>query len=185
MATYTQEMRPIAVTTPLGKDALLLVGFTIKEGISQLFDVQLDLMAENHTEISFDQLLGQNVVIRFTLPEGKERFFSGICSRFSQGHRDETFTHYRMEVVPQFWLLTRRSQSRIFQHMSVPDILKKVLTGLDVAFELQGSFQPRDYCVQYRESDFAFVSRLMEEEGIYYFFKHTAARPFKWKRCAP
>jgi type VI secretion system secreted protein VgrG len=174
MATYTQEMRPISVTTPLGKDALLLVGFTIKEAISQLFDVQLDLVAENHTEISFDQLLGQNLVIRLTLMDGKERFFSGICSRFGQGRRDEAFTLYRMEVVPQFWLLTRRSQSRIFQHMSVPDILKKVLTGLDVAFELQGSFQPRDYCSQYRESDFAFASRLMEEEGIYYFFKHSA-----------
>ena len=58
--------------------------------------------------------------------------------------------------------------------MTVPDILKKVLAGLDVSCELQGTFQPRDYCVQYRETDFAFASRLMEEEGIFYFFKHTA-----------
>jgi type VI secretion system secreted protein VgrG len=174
MANYTQETRPMAVTTPLGKDVLLLVGFAGQEAISHLFDFQLDLIAENQTDISFDQLLGQKVAVRLTLPEGKEGHFSGICSRFSQGQRDETFTHYRMEVVPQFWLLTRRVQSRIFQHMSVPDILKKVLTGLDFAFELHGTFQPRDYCVQYRESDFAFASRLMEEEGIYYFFKHSA-----------
>src|SRR5437588_127803 len=72
------------------------------------------------------------------------------------------------------WLLTKRAQSRIFQHQSVPDILKKVLTGVDVAYEIQGTFEPRDYCVQYRETDFHFASRLMEEEGIYYFFKHTA-----------
>jgi type VI secretion system secreted protein VgrG len=174
MANYTQETRPMAVTTPLGKDVLLLVGFAGQEAISHLFDFQLDLIAENKTDISFDQLLGQKIAIGLKLPDGKERYFSGICSRFSQGQRDETFTHYRMEVVPQFWLLTRRVQSRIFQHMSVPDILKKVLTGLDFAFELHGTFQPRDYCVQYRESDFAFASRLMEEEGIYYFFKHSA-----------
>src|SRR5207302_9200029 len=108
------------------------------------------------------------------LPGGKKRQFSGICNRISEGGRDQTFTRYRMEIVPQFWLLTRRIQSRIFQHISVPDILKKVLDGLDVAFEIQGTFAARDYCVQYRESDLAFASRLMEEEGICYFFKHSA-----------
>jgi type VI secretion system secreted protein VgrG len=79
-----------------------------------------------------------------------------------------------MEIVPQFWLLSRKAQSRIFQRMNVPDILKKVLEGLDVSYEIQGTFHPRDYCVQYRETDFNFASRLMEEEGIYYFFKHSA-----------
>src|SRR5262249_38135762 len=100
--------------------------------------------------------------------------FHGICCRVSQGESDPTFTDYRLELVPKFWLLTKRAQSRIFQHKSVLDILKEVLAGVDVAFELQGSFQPRDYCVQYRETDFNFASRLMEEEGIYYFFKHAA-----------
>ncbi len=76
--------------------------------------------------------------------------------------------------MPQFWLLTKRAQSRIFQHIAVPDILKKVLTGLDVDLQIMGTFQPRNYCVQYRETDFNFASRLMEEEGIYYFFTHTA-----------
>src|SRR5262249_39729152 len=84
------------------------------------------------------------------------------------------FTAYRMEVVPQVWLLTRRAQSRIFQHLPVPDILKKVLQGIDVSYDLRGKYHPRDFCVQYRETDFNFASRVMEEEGIYYFFKHTA-----------
>ena len=79
-----------------------------------------------------------------------------------------------MEIVPQFWLLKRGPQSRIFQQISVPDILKKVLDGPRRRYEIQGTFQPRDYCVQYRETDFDFASRLMEEEGIYYFFRHTA-----------
>jgi type VI secretion system secreted protein VgrG len=172
MATYVQADRPMAVTTPLGKDALLLVGFSGQEAISQLFAFQLELLAENKTDVAFDKLLGQGVVVQLVLPQGKKRTFSGIVSRLSQGERDDIFTAYRLEMVPPCWLLTRRFQSRIFQQMTVPDILKKVLAGLDVAYEIQGTFYPRDYCVQYRESDWDFASRLMEEEGIYYFFKH-------------
>jgi type VI secretion system secreted protein VgrG len=173
MATSTQAHRLLQVATPLGADVLLLVGFSGKEALSWLFRFHLDLLAENKKEIAFDKLLGQKVLVSVMLPSGKQRFFGGICSRVSEGRRDPTFTHYRMEVVPQAWLLTQRVQSRIFQHVSVPDILKKVFAGLDVIFEIHGTFHPRDYCVQYRESDFDFASRLMEEEGIFYFFKHT------------
>lgn len=179
MATLSQAQRPLAITTPLGSDVLLLVGLTGQEALSQLFLFQLDLVAENAREVAFDKLLGQKITCTLVLPKGKKRYFSGICSRIGQGQRDDVLTAYHMDVVPQFWLLTRRAQSRIFQHLSVPDILKKVLDGLDVAFELQGTFQPRDFCVQYRESDFQFASRLMEEEGIYYFFKHMRVA-IKW-----
>jgi type VI secretion system secreted protein VgrG len=174
MPSYLQADRPLAVTTPLGKDALLLLAFTCHEGISQLFRLQLDLLAENKTDVAFDKLLGQKVTAALSLPKGKTRYFSGICQSVRQGGRDTVFTAYRLEVVPQLWLLTRRARSRIFQHQSIPDILKKVLQGLDVSYELQGTFQPRDFCVQYRESDFHFASRLMEEEGIWYYFKHSA-----------
>jgi type VI secretion system secreted protein VgrG len=174
MASYLQEHRPLAVYTPLGEDVLLLVGFSGQEAISQLFLFHLDLLAENRKDVAFDKLLGQGITIRLELGNGKNRYFHGICNRVSQGGRDDFFTHFRMEIAPQFWLLTRRAQSRIFQHLSVPDILKKILQGLDVAFELRGTFEPRDFCVQYRETDFNFASRLMEEEGIYYFFKHSA-----------
>jgi type VI secretion system secreted protein VgrG len=173
MATFAQTARPISVTTPLGKDALLLVGFAGQEAISHLFSFQLDLVAPNETTVPFDKLLGQKITVNLALANGKSRAFNGICIRASQGSQDEMFTAYRVDLVPQFWLLTRRAQSRIFQHLSVPDILKQVLQGLDVSFELQGTFQPRDYCVQYRETDFNFASRLMEEEGIYYYFKHS------------
>lgn len=174
MATYTQADRPVKVTTPLGADALLLVGFTGTEGISQLFQFQASVLADNKTDVPFDKLLGQKITLTFALPEGKTRLFNGICNRISQGERDIHFTEYQIEIVPQLWLLTKRIQSRIFQHLNVPDILKKVLQGIDVAWEIEGTFQPRNYCVQYRESDFDFASRLMEEEGIYYFFKHSA-----------
>src|SRR5262245_21318832 len=174
MAIYSQKHRPIAVTTPLGPDVLLLTGFTGHEAISQLFRFELDLLAENRTSVAFDKLLGQPVTIELELPSGKKRPINGIVSRFSQGKRDTRFTAYRAEVVPQFWLWTRRVQSRIFQHLTIPEILKQVLAGLDVTYEIVGTFHPRDYCVQYRESDFNFASRLMEEEGIFYFFKHTS-----------
>lgn len=170
----TQANRPMKLTTPLGKDVLLLTNFMMREGISQLFQMQLDVIAKNGQEVAFDKLLGQKVSVELVGPGNKPRFFSGIVNRVSQGGRDQTFTRYRLEAVPQLWLLTKRWQSRIFQHLNVPDILKKVLEGLDPTLELQGTFEPRDYCVQYRESDFNFASRLMEEEGIYYFFKHAA-----------
>jgi type VI secretion system secreted protein VgrG len=172
---YTQHNRAMEVTTPLGEDKLLLVAFTGQEAISRLFGFHLELMAENKTDVAFDKLLGQKITVRLDLIEGDKRYFSGICNRVSQGERDEDFTSYRMEVVPALWTLTRKAKSRIFQQMTVPDILKKVLQGFDVTYEIQGTFHPRDFCVQYRETDFNFASRLMEEEGIFYFFKHTAS----------
>ncbi|MDP2605717.1 MAG: type VI secretion system tip protein TssI/VgrG [Deltaproteobacteria bacterium] len=172
--SYTQQNRPMEVTTPLGTDKLLLVGFTGQEAVSRLFSFQLDLLAENETDVAFDKLLGQKITVRLDLLERDKRYFSGICNRVSQGERDDVFTSYRMEIVPELWKTTKKAQSRIFQQMSVPDILKKVLEGLDVTYEIQGTFHPRDFCVQYRETDFNFASRLMEEEGIYYFFKHTS-----------
>ena len=176
MATtpFTQEQRIIKIFTPLDKDTLLLQGFSGQEAISSLFHFHLDLLAENTTNVAFDKLLGQKACIEVTLPNTELRYFHGIVSSFSQGRQDQRFTHYSAELVPQFWLMTRTIRSRIFQHMTVIDILKKVLDGLDVSWETSGTFQPRDYCTQYRESDFHFASRLMEEEGIYYFFKHSA-----------
>lgn len=169
--TATQKNRPMAVTTPLGEDVLLLSGFSGREGISQLYSFQLALLAENPDEVAFDKLMGQPMTIE-TREGDKKRHFSGIIRSFRETFSEERFTGYQAEFVPQLWLLTRKVQSRIFQHLSVPDILKKLFQGLDVTYEIQGTFHPRDFCVQYRESDFDFASRLMEEEGIFYFFKH-------------
>ena len=173
MPDYTQDERELSITTPLGKDFLLLIGLHGREAISELFTFQLDLLAELTTKIAFDKLVGQKATVQLLLPDGKKRYFDGILRRVSQGPRDEDFVRYHAELVPKLWLLTKKVRSRIFQQMSVPDILHKVLTGLNVSYKLSASYYPRDYCVQYRESDFQFASRLMEEEGIYYFFDHT------------
>jgi type VI secretion system secreted protein VgrG len=181
---YTQANRSLALTTPLGPDALLLEKVSGAEALSELFRFQLDLLAEKGTPVPFEGILGQKVRVELRLRNGeKTRYIHGIVNRISQGHRvrgteSDQFTRYSAEVVPECWLLTKNIRSRIFQSMAVPDILSQVLGDewkLNVSFAaITGDYYPRDYCVQYRESDFAFVSRLMEEEGIYYFFVHSA-----------
>ena len=170
------------VSTPLGADKLLLVGFDGTEQISGLYSFCLDLIATNATKINFEKLLGEGMVVAMETvgenPESNEpsyRYFSGICCKFSQGNRDKEFTSYRAEIAPHYWLATRTMQSRMFQQMSVPDILKKIFKdmGMKVDYQLDGTFEKREYCVQYQETDFHFTSRLMEEEGICYFFKHA------------
>lgn len=176
LAQANARRTSISATTPLGPDYLTPVGLKGEEGISSLFRFQLDLVASSQREIPFDALLGKNVLITLTLPGRPVRYVSGICSRFSQGDRERGLTHYQMEVVPSLWLLTRQSQSRVFEQKAIPEILTEVLQqhGIRAEVKLDGTFHPRDSVVQYRETDFAFVSRLMEEEGIFYFFKHNA-----------
>ncbi len=167
----------LSVTTPLGRDVLILEEFNGEEAVSQLFSFHLELLAENETKIPFEAILGKEVSMTLRSPGEPERFFHGICSRITQGDRNSDLTSYRMEVVPRLWLLTQSADSRIFQQSTVPEILSQVLdgAGIDYEMQLEGDFHTRDYAVQYRETDFNFVSRLMEEEGIFYFFKHTEA----------
>jgi type VI secretion system secreted protein VgrG len=171
---YDQKDRPIKLTTPLGTNALLLVGLQGREAISQLFHFELKTAWNDKTRLlPFDELLGKKITVELG-PSQNKRYFNGIVSRVSQGDQDENFTYYTLEVVPQLWLLDRKLRSRTFQHITIPDILKDLFTGIDVDDQIQGTFEQREYCVQYRETDFAFASRLMEEEGIFYFFKHTS-----------
>ena len=181
MGIYTQANRPIAVSTPLGPDTLLLISVAGEEALSALFRFELEMLALADDSVPFDQVLGQSVTVTLTLPDDSTRPINGIVSSFCQEEAvagpqgRSTFIRYHAELVPRLWLLTKNFQSRIFQQMTIPDILKQVLADLDVSFQIQGTFQPREYCVQYRESDFQFASRLMEEEGIYYYFQHTAS----------
>ena len=166
--------RPLTVVTPLGADVLLLAALSGHEEISHLFRFTLSVTASADEEIAFDKLLGQPVSVTLRGAADAKRYFHGICIAVSQGRSDARGQHLQLEVAPQAWLLTKQTRSRIFQAISVPDVLKKVFDGLKVEYRITGTFEPRDYVVQYRESDFDFASRLMEEEGIYYYFLHTA-----------
>src|SRR5262245_63983665 len=167
---FTQSNRPLRVSTPLGIDRFLATRLSGVEGLSQLFTFSLELVADPRMPVEFEKLIGQPVAVELDVPHGPTRYFHGLCVRFSEGVRDRDIARFRMEIVPRFWLLTRRTQCRIFQELTVPEILKKVLDGIEVIWDVRGRYHPREFCVQYRESDFAFASRLMEEEGIYYYF---------------
>src|SRR5271165_1227723 len=174
---YTQTDRALKIDTPLGPDKLLLRALSGQETISQLFRFQLDLLSEDDS-ISFDGIVGKNVTLHLEIADGV-RHWNGFISHFSQGTRDERFASYRAEMVPWTWFLTRTADCRIFQNKTAPDIIQKIFTDLgfqDYQLQLHNSYRIRDYCVQYRETDFNFVSRLMEEEGIYYYFEHEPGK---------
>src|SRR5688572_24760314 len=181
MAT-TQDGRLLNITTPKGKDFLLLNRISANEGLSQLFSIDVELLHEENSEgatptfVDPKDLLGKPATITVHQSEDHaERIYRGIINRFSRGDRSTRFSYYYATIVPNVWVLTQNVQSRIFQHINVPDILKKIFSGFDVDYEIQGDFKKRNYCVQYRESDFDFASRLMEEEGIYYYFDHAGS----------
>src|SRR5712691_1801008 len=170
----TQKTRPIGVKTPLGEDVLLLKSMTGTEQLGRLFQYDLSVLSPEES-IKMDDILGQNVTVRLDLDDDKQRFFNGHVSRFAQTGRSTIYATYQVTVRPWLWFLTRRQDCHIFQEMTVPDIIKKVFRDdgfSDFEETLSGSYRKWEYCVQYRETDFDFVSRLMEQEGIYYYFKH-------------
>ena len=173
MALYTQTGRLISVTTPLGDDTLLLTGFTGHEAISKLFQFHLHALSEK-TDIDFTQIVGQSVTIHVAQFNDTQRHFNGIVSHFACTGKDGDMTRYELQVVPKLWTLTRYADCRIFHNKDVTEIVKAVLDERGIAYQasLTGTYKKLEYCVQYRETDFNFVSRLMEQFGIFYFFQH-------------
>ncbi|HKV51457.1 MAG TPA: type VI secretion system tip protein TssI/VgrG [Gemmatimonadaceae bacterium] len=175
----TQDDRLLSISTPLGKDVLLLAGLVGSEGLSAPFHFDLDLVADKDRSIQASQLIGQRVTIEIRLFEGALRYINGVVGAFSQGASDQSFNMYRARVVPSLALLAHRIDIRIFQRKSVTDIIEAVLKGAgvtDYALRTSGTYAQLEYCVQYNESDLAFVSRLMEENGIFYFFEHDESK---------
>jgi len=176
----TQQYRFISIATTLGPDKLLLRAFNGTEVVSELFSFQLELLSEDH-HIDINRILGERVTISLNLPElqGGQRHFNGFISRVRQLPNYSKFAHYQAEMVPWLWLLTRSADCRIFQKETVPDIIEKIFREFgfqDFERELQQDYKAWDYCVQYRENACHFVMRLMEEEGIYFFFRHEENR---------
>jgi type VI secretion system secreted protein VgrG len=165
------------IDTPLGED-LLFYGLHAREELGRLSTLHIELLSKNG-KIAIDDILGQNVTVKLELPGDSTRYFNGYVTRFSQGGAYGRYFRYTALAQPWLWFLTRTSDCRIFQDMTVPDILKKVLGECeqnDIKSRLTGTYRKWTYCVQYRETDFNFVSRLMEHEGIYYYFTHDAGR---------
>jgi type VI secretion system secreted protein VgrG len=166
---YTQGGYAYEVTTPFGPDTLLLQSFDIDETVSQPFDMRLVMLSE-YDDLDFSEIVGQGVTLTSTDEQGQKCYFHGIVCRFRQDGR-----FYIAEVHPRFWQLQLASDNRIFQNKTTPDIVTGLLNEngvTDIRNALTGTYNPREYCVQYQETTFNFVSRLLEEEGIFYFFEH-------------
>jgi type VI secretion system secreted protein VgrG len=165
------------IATPLtGDNALLFYRMHGREELSRPSEYQIELLTKEEAVVDFDKVLGENVTVRLELSDDSPRFFNGFVSRFSYGGRHGRYLKYHAVVRPWFWFLTKTSDCRIFQEMTVPDIVKKVFEDhpdADYKLELTNSYRSWNYCVQYRETDFNFVSRLLEHEGIFYYFRHT------------
>jgi type VI secretion system secreted protein VgrG len=167
----------MAIATPLGKD-LLLHRMVAREELGRLSEFEIDLLSLRK-DIQFSEILAKNVTVKLELANDGDRYFNGFVTRFFQTGMRGRYHLYHASVRPWLWFLTRTADCRIFQKMSVPEIIQKVFgdhTVADFKLELTGTYRKWDYCVQYRETDFNFVSRLMEQEGIYYYLRHAEDR---------
>lgn len=152
-----------------------VMGIEITERVSSPYSVDLSLVSEQ--TFDYNDFLEQEGALSIEQNDIK-RFFHGMIRQFEYTGISGRFYHYRAEMVPAFWLLTLKSDCRIFQNKTTQDIVSTILKEGNIpsdrfSFRLSGTYEPRVYCVQYRETDFNFISRLLEEEGIFYFFEHT------------
>ncbi|MBJ2346019.1 MULTISPECIES: type VI secretion system Vgr family protein [Pseudomonas] len=173
-----QASRLAKITSPLGPEVLLLKDMGGGEELGRLFNYELQLHSLDNA-IDLNQVLGKPMCVSLQLDGGGERHFHGIVARFSQNVDQGQFASYQATLRPWLWLLTRTSDCRIFQNLTIPQIIKQVFRDLgfsDFEDALSRPYREWEYCVQYRETSFDFVSRLMEQEGIYYFFRHEQGR---------
>ncbi len=171
MANYTQARQNLKVFTELDEDILLARRFAGVERISAPFEFELDLLSED-PNLDDRQLLRTEMVVSV---DGL-RVFRGWVRSFSQSGQAADLTMYKAVLVPRLWFLNLSSDSRIFRDMTIPEVIRTVLEeqGIDhVSMSCTGDYERQDFLVQYRETHFDFISRLMEDQGIFYFFKHT------------
>lgn len=176
MGAFGQTDRLLTFTSPLGADVLLPERLTGREGISELYSYQLDLLAETQTSVSPKDIVGKKVCVAIQAADtGTKRYVNGIVASFEICTGDDEFNTYRARIVPNVWVLTLNRNTRVFQNQTVVDVVKAVLSAYNIspAVETSATYVPLEYCTQYRETDFDFISRLMEQHGILYYFKHT------------
>src|SRR3954469_3437412 len=138
------------------------------------FEYQVSALSQNHA-LDLSALLGQAITLKIELPRSEFRYFNGYVVSFSMESGTRRHSRYRIVLRPWTHLLSLTSTSRIFQNKTVPDIVKEVFRDAkltDFREALNGTYRKLEYSVQYRESDLNYVSRLMEQEGIYTFFEH-------------
>jgi type VI secretion system secreted protein VgrG len=174
-SNLSQQDRIGELTTPLGENVLVLSRFEGGESLSEPFEFLIEAISEQQN-IDFNAALGKSVTVKLKTVDGKDRYFNGLLAEARWAGPRATFFVYQLVVRPWLWLLSLTSDCRIFSQKSPLDIVKQVFTDRgfsDFRDATQSSYPTLEYCVQYRETDFDFVSRLMEQYGIYYFFEYS------------
>lgn len=179
--SISQAGRPLRLKSKVAGDALVLRQLSGEEGMSRPFRFELD-MVSLETAIDGEKMIGSEAAITIDIPGGGERVIHGIFSRFAAGGRDaDGLTSYRGELVPAFWFCMLSAENRIFQGRTIPAIVENVVTTppnspfkVDFRNDCKETYPQREYCVQYDETHFNLVSRLLEEEGIFYYFEHSS-----------
>lgn len=169
-----QDNRAAVLTTPGENDYLVVSRFDGSEAVSELFEYRIEA-ASIHADIDFDDFLGKNITLTLKSINGAERHFDGILTESQWLGVRGQFHVYRLVLRPWLWLLSYRTDCFIFHNQTVADIVRQVFARHSFAsFEDRtgGTYPVLEYCVQYRESDLAFVCRLLEEFGISFFFEH-------------
>lgn len=184
MTSFSQRNRNLKVHTSLGEGKLLVQRVVGEEALSSLFEYNLELQS-SELKIVGEEIVGHDLTIELQLGPGKTRVINGCVSHFTycgqtaHQKKSQQMASYSAKIRPWLWLLDNRRDCRIFQNLSTPVIIQQVFQKLgfrDFEISLTANYPPREYCVQYQETDFNFVSRLMEEEGIYYFFRHEMGK---------
>jgi type VI secretion system secreted protein VgrG len=175
----SQKTRSIRIEIgSLDPEKYMLLKFKGREAISELFQFELEIAAEVDAPFDFAGVLGKRVIVELGIPTAFARTFIGIISTLRQVQKTDNFIIYTAEMVPPLWLLTLKQTSFIFQQQTTKEILENrfgQLSGIqNNTVQPTKTYFPRNFCAQYRETDFDFVSRLMEDEGMWYFFDHTA-----------
>jgi type VI secretion system secreted protein VgrG len=173
----TDRYRGLRIDSPLGEN-IVCRRLTGREELGRLFEYELELLSLD-MDIPFADIVGQKVTLTMDLAHGGKRYFDGYITEFAHVGTVGQFACYHASLKPWLWFLTRTMDCRIFQNQKAPDIIKSIFrdNGMgDFKDLLHASYRDWEYCVQYRESDFEFVSRLMEQAGIYYYFEHEKGR---------
>lgn len=175
-----EKNRSVTVTTPLGEEELIFYAMTGSEEMGRLFEFEVELLRPlEKGNVSVTSLLGKDMTVKLELEGNEKRYFNGEIIQFRHTGLRDRYYAYRATLRPYLWNLTLNSDCRIFQEKTVTDVIKQILSEhsyIDVEYKLDGTYKTLDYCVQYRESDFNFISRLMEQEGIFYYFKHESGK---------
>lgn len=172
----TQQDRRLKVDFPFGPNKVVLWSMEGHDHLGELFEYNLELRS-NDMNLSFTDVVGKGASIEMDLGDGKKRFFHGVVADFSFVGSEHGMACYRATLKPELWFLEHTTNCRIFQDKTAVDIIETILKddhAISFRKSLAGTYPKRKYCVQYRESDFSFISRLMEQEGIFYFFEHES-----------